>query len=98
MLRKEFHETSTEKKSNKVLLSFGSTDPFCITEKVLDLLCKEDNKLKHYENLPRPNFVLHSFLLLNPSLDLFIQNITTITNITTNNIVFTLFILTDFIL
>jgi len=49
MLRKEFHETSTEKKSNKVLLSFGSTDPFCITEKVLDLLCKEDNKLKHYE-------------------------------------------------
>ena len=49
MIRKEFHQTQSRKKSNKVLLSFGSTDPFCITEKVLDLLCKKDNKLKHYE-------------------------------------------------
>jgi spore coat polysaccharide biosynthesis protein SpsF len=49
MLRKEFHQINTKKESNKVLLSFGSTDPLFITEKVLDLLCKADNKLKQFE-------------------------------------------------
>jgi UDP-2,4-diacetamido-2,4,6-trideoxy-beta-L-altropyranose hydrolase len=50
LLREEFKQLSDNKvKSNKILLSFGSTDPFFISEKILKLINKNHIKLKYFD-------------------------------------------------
>ena len=49
MLRDEFTSIKKVKKSNKILLSFGSTDPYLITEKILFQILKNKSFFSNYE-------------------------------------------------